>query len=156
MKDEALKLAKTWFEQNTYGDEAVEVYEAIEQALAAPVQEPVAKDNSNYRLDPPGLDPAGGTQVSKVWWDGEKLMAKPIPFVEFYKAAPAPGYCKQCKQYSIEEPLPAAQRQWVGLTDVEWMNIVNKNHAWFCMQPDEVAHEVCKLTEAKLKEKNSD
>jgi hypothetical protein len=43
------------------------------------------KDNSNYRLDPPGLDPAGGAQVSKVWWDGEKLMAKPIPFVEFYK-----------------------------------------------------------------------
>ena len=40
MKDEALKLAKAWFERNTYGDEAVEVYEAIEQALAAPVQEP--------------------------------------------------------------------------------------------------------------------
>jgi hypothetical protein len=36
MKDEALKLAKAWFERNTYGDEAVEVYEAIEQALAAP------------------------------------------------------------------------------------------------------------------------
>jgi len=34
-KDEALKLAKSWFEANTYGDEAVEVYEAIEQALAA-------------------------------------------------------------------------------------------------------------------------
>jgi hypothetical protein len=44
-KDEALKLAKSWFEANTYGDEAVEVYEAIEQALAAqpaPVQ-PVAQ-----------------------------------------------------------------------------------------------------------------
>jgi hypothetical protein len=39
-KDKALKLAKAWFERNTYGDEAVEVYEAIEQALAAPVQEP--------------------------------------------------------------------------------------------------------------------
>ena len=25
------------------------------------------------------------------------------------RPAPAPGYCKQCKQYSIEEPLPAAQ-----------------------------------------------
>ena len=35
MKEEALKLAKAWFEANTYGDEAVEVYEAIEQALAA-------------------------------------------------------------------------------------------------------------------------
>ena len=28
-------------------------------------------------------------QVTKVWWDGEKLMAKPIPFVEFYKPIPA-------------------------------------------------------------------
>jgi hypothetical protein len=27
----------------------------------------------------------GGTQVSKVWWDGEKLMAKAIPLVDFYK-----------------------------------------------------------------------
>lgn len=25
--------------------------------------------------------------------------------------APAPGYCKHCTQYTIEEPLPAAQRQ---------------------------------------------
>jgi hypothetical protein len=32
---------------------------------------------------------------------------------------PAPGYCKHCKQYTIEEPLAAAQRQWVGLTDEE-------------------------------------
>ena len=46
------------------------------------------------------------------------------------------------------------QRTWVGLTDVEWMNIVNKNHAWFGQRPDEVAHEVAKLVEAKLKEKN--
>jgi hypothetical protein len=28
--------------------------------------------------------------VSKVWWDGEKLMAKPIPFVEFYKPVQEP------------------------------------------------------------------
>ena len=47
------------------------------------------------------------------------------------------------------------QRTWVGLTDVEWMNIVNKDQAWFGQQPDEVAHEVAKLVEAKLKEKNT-
>jgi hypothetical protein len=50
---------------------------------------------------------------------------------------------------------PAAQRQWVGLKDVEWMNIVNKDQAWFGQRPDEVAHEVAKLVEAKLKEKNN-
>ena len=48
----------------------------------------------------------------------------------------------------------AQQRTWVGLTDVEWMNIVNKDQAWFGQRPDEVAHEVAKLVEAKLKEKN--
>jgi hypothetical protein len=37
-----------------------------------------------------GLDyePADGTQVSKVWWDGEKLMAKPIPLEDIYLPAP--------------------------------------------------------------------
>ena len=46
-KEEALKLAKKWFEHNTYSDEADEVYEAIEQALAQPEQEPVAYWNFN-------------------------------------------------------------------------------------------------------------
>ena len=54
---------------------------------------------------------------------------------------------------ALTRPQPAAQ--WVGLTDVEWMNIVNKNYAWHGMDIDEVANEVCKLTEAKLREKNT-
>ena len=70
-----------------------------------------AKDNSNYRLDQPGLDP-------------------------LYTS-------------------PPAQRTWVGLSDVEWMNIVNKDHAWFGQRPEDVAHEVAKLVETKLKEKNT-
>lgn len=36
------------------------------------------------------------------------------------------------------------------LSDVEWMNIVNKNQAWFGYSPEDVAHEVFKLTEAAL------
>lgn len=50
---------------------------------------------------------------------------------------------------------PPASKPWVGLTDVEWMNIVNKDHAWFGQRPEEVAHEVAKLVEAKLREKNA-
>jgi hypothetical protein len=46
-------------------------------------------------------------------------------------------------------------RKWVGLTDVEWMNIVNKDQAWFGQRPDEVAHEVAKMVEARLKDKNN-
>jgi hypothetical protein len=51
MKDEALKLAKSWFEANTYGDEAVEVYEAIEQALAA---QPAVQEPQRYSPDGEG------------------------------------------------------------------------------------------------------
>jgi hypothetical protein len=47
------------------------------------------------------------------------------------------------------------QRTWVGLTDIEWMNIVNKDQAWFGQRTDEVAHEVAKLVEARLKGKNT-
>ena len=57
--------------------------------------------------------------------------------------------------YTSPPTLSLAQRTWVGLTDAEWMNIVNKDHAWFGQRPEDVAHEVAKLIEAKLKEKNT-
>jgi hypothetical protein len=110
-----------------------------------------------------GLDyePADGTQVSKVWWDGEKLMAKPIPFVEFYRPVQDstcnetlraqgkayPRTCRKCgKGPCIGAPkqLPAAQRQWVGLTPHERM---------MCRSYD--IDTAIDKTEAKLKEKNT-
>ena len=39
-------------------EQLVALVRADERALAAPVQEPVLKDNSNYRLDPPEAEPA--------------------------------------------------------------------------------------------------
>ena len=70
------------------------------------------------------------------------------------------SFCKHChKEWTNEMTVSTAeqpaQRTWVGLTDVEWMNIVNKDQAWFGQRPDEVAHEVAKLIEARLKEKNT-
>ena len=59
---------------------------------------------------------------------------------------PAPGYCNQCKQYTIEEPLPA-QRTWVGLTDEDLeaeFGFIN-----------ELLRDCCYRIEAKLKEKNN-
>jgi hypothetical protein len=38
--------------------------------------------------EPAPVQPVDGTQVSRVWWDGEKLMAKPIPLEDFYQPAP--------------------------------------------------------------------
>jgi hypothetical protein len=62
--------------------------------------------------------------VSKVWWDGEKLMAKPIPLEDIYQPAPVQepdywlGYGLQAhteKPFEGATPLyttpPAAQRQ---------------------------------------------
>ena len=152
---------------------AAEAITAIKQALAAPVQEPV-KGNSNYRLDPPGLDPAGGTQVSKVWWDGEKLMAKPIPLVDFYQPVQDstcsetlraqgkayPRTCRKCgKGPCIGAPkqLLAAQRpvaephKWVGLTDEE---IGDALSVWELTEEWPTFAYAARAIEAKLKEKN--
>ena len=40
---------------------------------------------------PAQLDPSVGTQVSKVWWDGNKLMAQPIPLEKLYKEPEQPA-----------------------------------------------------------------
>jgi len=80
---------------------------AIKQAIAAPVYVKTFHGGKPWPLHPapeekyvygtPLLDamtkdyePVDGAQVSKVWWDDEKLMAKPIPFVEFYKPVQEP------------------------------------------------------------------
>jgi hypothetical protein len=116
---EALKLAKSWFEANTYSDEAVEVYEAIEQALAAqpaPVQEPVAffdwYDNAHWGNE----DFKEGCHRS---WNAAIKYTTP----------------------------PAAQRQWVGLTDAEVMHTMSGD--WTSQ------FYFARAIEAKLKEKNT-
>jgi len=51
-----------------------------------------------------GLDyeSSAGTQVSKVWWDGDKLMAKPIPLENIYKEPEQPAqqtiHCKHRRE----------------------------------------------------------
>jgi len=154
-----------------------------------------------------GLDyePADGTQVSKVWWDGEKLMAKPIPLEDFY--LPASGCTRshphenmdamcelrteiarltnenarlKAQPAPVQEPVacvidgdlyfhheidwedlayqghgvellytapPAAQRQWVGLTDED---IIKCTPTW-----GGTVEDVARAIEAKLKEKNT-
>jgi hypothetical protein len=52
---------------------------ALEQALGK-----MADNAKELALD---YEHAGGTHVSKVWWDSDKLMAKPIPFVDIYHPA---------------------------------------------------------------------
>lgn len=49
---------------------------------------------------------------------------------------------------------PVAQ-QWRGLSDVQWMNIVNHDHAYENFSKDDAVHEAVKRTEAKLRELNA-
>jgi hypothetical protein len=63
---------------------------AFEALVRADERKQIALDKKAENARELGLDydPAGGTQVSKVWWDGKKLMAKPISLEDIYLPAP--------------------------------------------------------------------
>jgi hypothetical protein len=155
-KDEALDLALEALEE-LQPDDAYpyslqsKAITAIKQALSAPVQEPV-----------------DGTQVSKVWWDGEKLMAKPIPLVDFYQpvqepvafnAGVPPLYpeMKDGETISVEYTTPpAANRPWVGLTDKDISDTATTHPmTWVNLNAVENRTLFARILEAKLKEKNT-
>jgi hypothetical protein len=147
---------------------------AIKQARAL---DKMAENARELGLD---YEPAGGTQVSKVWWDGEKLMAKPIPLEDIYQPAPVPEpvaffdpqgkgfyWAKPTKitaPVTVDvEPLslyttpPAAQRQWVSLTEDEVtichsLAVLSKKHDGTDPSFTTLLHQ---QIEAKLKELNT-
>ena len=43
---------------------------------------------------------------------------------------------------------------WVSLSDVQWMNIVNHEHAYAESSKDDAVHAAVKMTEAKLRQLN--
>jgi hypothetical protein len=179
-KDEALKLALVALKSDSI---SVEKYEAtitaVEQALAL---DKMAENARELGLD---YEPVDGTQVSKVWWDGEKLMAKPIPLEDFYLPVQEPvawvDLLKQAeevvrskslwKKYIDGTPLandiavwmasfaqehttpPAAQRQWVGMTDEEITQICVG--LWSGGWRETAMRNFARAIEAKLKEKNT-
>ena len=61
---------------------------ALTAALADNALNKMAENARELGLD---YEPSAGTQVSKVWWDGEKLMAQPIPLNQFYKEPEQPA-----------------------------------------------------------------
>jgi hypothetical protein len=179
-KDEALDLAlealqTLMIQRGSIYDKAIT---AIKQARSAPVQEPIAQDvQEKCRIEAvpakvgllpaePVQEPVDGTQVSKVWWDGEKLMAKPIPLVDFYQPvqdstcnetlrAQGKAYPRTCRKCGLgpcigapKQP-PAAQRQWVGLTDEEVTALKRNGERYISSQ------DFARAIEAKLKEKNN-
>jgi hypothetical protein len=113
MKDEALKLALEELENCA---DLLKVFEApidscvgatmlqAEAAITA-IKQALALDKKADNARELGLDyePADGTQVSKVWWDGEKLMAKPIPLEDIYQPVQesVAKYIGECSEGSL-------------------------------------------------------
>jgi hypothetical protein len=195
-KDEALKLAlealKDALDKPMWNRVQIEAaITAIKQALAAPVQEPVAVDCCANCLRPEREHQDGKCPkpFTTVWhaWDYDfppdaQPAAQPAPVQEpvawmhtmiddvvvghrpadlnvhpdrwmpLYKD---PTPCQTCQalartvmmdQTAHDTTPPAAQRQWVGLTDEEEVEL------WESTDSD---WELMKRTEAKLKEKNT-
>jgi hypothetical protein len=172
--DRALDLALEWQNKDWNSEspmsadlaisEANDVINALMQALEAPVQDVSLIDEGKTVApvqEPLMVDihpPA--TQRDRWMYEQGRLAERdprshttPLPA----QPAPAPGYCKHCKQYTIEEPLPAAQRQWVGLTDEEVtlchsLAVLSKKHDGTDPSFITLLH---RQIEAKLKEKNN-
>jgi hypothetical protein len=167
---------------NTFGYRSSEQnpYEQVCEAIIA-IKQDLALDKMAENARELGLDyePVDGTQVSEVWWNGEKLMAKPIPLEDFYQPAPtvqetvawirgsglemlklengghATVYASEGMS-NHSQPLyttpPAAQRQWVGLTDEE---ITELEETTTCLANESWLRNLTRAIEAKLKEKNT-
>jgi len=113
-KDKALDLALEALEDRSSLMKWQKAITAIKQARA------LDKKADNARELGLDYDPAGGTQVSKVWWDGEKLMAKPIPLEDVYLPAPAQepdtyGYAKRLAEAIWKKHYKATAPQWEPL-----------------------------------------
>lgn len=65
-------------------------------------------------------------------------------------------WCIENEGYAIEQLLYTSPqpRDWVGLSDTAWMNIVNHDHAYESMNKEDAVHYAVKATEAKLKQLN--
>ena len=103
MSKEAMNLAKAWFERNTYGDEAVDVYDALCEALAKqPAQQALDKMAENARELGLDYEPAqqkesmrpyrllqdNGSKYFGDSWDKAEQPAQQEPVNEGWKLVP--------------------------------------------------------------------
>jgi len=105
--------------------------------------------------------------ITKTWFDGEKVVTQEIPESEVYKQEPVAFVTGTYGGRFTVKPLnpamvlpvnmalytipPAAQRQWVGLTDEERKEIAEQ-----CIQPlIFLVKDHAISIEAKLKERNT-
>lgn len=120
-----------------------------------PSQQALDKKAENARELGLDYDPSTGTQVSKVWWDGDRLMAQPIPPENLYKEPEQPAQQEpvarcmehgECFGGECIYTSPPASKPWVGLTDEERVDIAYEYESSIA---------AALMVEAKLREKNA-
>jgi hypothetical protein len=157
MKDEALKLAlealencTTWHLTREQFDKNITAIKVIKQDLAAPVQEPVAYRQTGWAAHrdqyavPVLFNPYTGQprDVRDVQSDPQGILIVPPGKIEMLAAKPTHQQGLQ-----VDAP-PAAQRQWVGLTDEDFIDL--------CEEASNFGTGgLIRHIEAKLKEKNT-
>jgi len=163
-KDEALDLALDWYDS---GHEDREEFQAmIENLLATPVQEPVGRvcfegDEVVWTDEPP----ESGTLLYTTPSAQPAFVQEPV--ADVYMAGSMKtnigtnGRVVYVSTVYSEKPLvkgdklytapPAAQRQWVGLTETEFEALHWKAKGYVATG----LMDVVRMVEAKLKEKNT-
>jgi len=151
-KEEALKLAlevlETGWSPTYTGLDAKEMgikaITAIKQALAAPVQEPVAWEAVTKLKAPIGTPKLIFTDKTRAdeWLAGFVVGHAWLEPLSYTTPAAQPDIVKRAE----EAFKAAAQRQWVGLTDAE---------AQWIYDNARTPSGMIEMTEAKLKEKNT-
>ena len=96
------------------------VYGDAEKSITA-LREALAEESSGTE-QPAQFDQSAGTQVSKVWWDGDKLMEQPIPLESIYKKPEQPAPKWQGVRFdSALHDQPAQPQQ----EPVAWMHVMD-------------------------------
>ncbi len=131
---EALDLAQSLLEKSRHHSKIIEAYTAIKQPLEQPVQEPVAFKVIRGELCYKSQD---DDQSYGMWCPVTSQTGLPyVDGTEFYTTP------------------PAAQRQWVGLTDEEISEAYNAASKKALYRMGTTREDVYEAIEAKLKEKN--
>lgn len=127
-KDEVLKLALEAIQYREGG------WSQFNPVIAA-IQEVLAEQ-------PARLDPSAGTQVSKVWWDGDKLMAQPIPLTSLYKqpAQQQEFECPRCGHCCHEQQRKPLTRSEISARIARQVSKVEEDQFVLFARAIEAAH----------------